>query len=82
MKYGDVKSSTLATTTRWDAHYNLAVIEYLRTHDLDETPANVETAMAAIKHRNNVLDAKATKLRIRAKRLSEKARDLTMRKVT
>jgi len=50
-EFGTVKASTLATTGRWDAAYNLAVVEWLEEHGLTETPENVQTAMAALKEK-------------------------------
>ena len=51
MKYGTVRLSTLQTTGRWDAGYNLAIVEWLKANGLDETPENVRKAMKAIEER-------------------------------
>jgi len=48
---GTVLDSTLATTGRWDADYNLDIVDWLKANGLAETPKNVRRAMAELEMR-------------------------------
>ena len=52
-KFRMVKSSTIATTGRLDAEYNLAVVEWLEARGLEETPENVRLAMRELPARRS-----------------------------
>jgi hypothetical protein len=76
MKTAVVKSSTLATAQRWDAKYNMALVEYLQENGLEETPENVETARLAIRSRDTAAVEAARSLRIEAGEILGRAREL------
>ena len=63
-RVGVVRCSTLGTTGRWDAAFNLDVVALLKENNLPETPENVRRAMRVLAEQRSTAGATAYRMRL------------------